>query len=103
MKQEIEKCVCGILSDNYKVNIFNKNERILLNANKIFGIDIFYIVYAICSKYNIPISKLSSFNDDVTINNLTDYIYMQVLQTRGISFTRKEELNYEKDEESNST
>jgi hypothetical protein len=103
MKQEIEKCICDILSNNYIINVSNKNERILLNANKIFGIDIFYIIYTLCSKYNIPISKLSSFNDDITINNLTDYIYIQILQTKGLTSTRKEELNYEKDEESNST
>ncbi|MBS5843167.1 MAG: hypothetical protein KIC77_06755 [Clostridiales bacterium] len=103
MKQEIKKCVCDILSNNYKINVSNKNERILLNANKIFGIDIFYIIYTLCSKYNMPISKLSSFNDDITINNLTDYIYIQILQTKGLSSMRKEELNHEKNEESNPT
>lgn len=90
MKQKIKKRICDLLLNLYKIDVTDMNECILLNTNKIYGIDVFFIVFTICSEYNISLSKLPSYNDDVTVEKLATYIYTSVLQAKGESFIGKE-------------
>lgn len=76
-KEEIKKSIKDILIYKYDLQI-NASDKILLNTNKIKGIDIFYILFLVKERYNIKIDKYAPFDGEITIDNITNYIYSYI-------------------------
>lgn len=76
-KDEIKMNIKEILISKYDLEI-NDNDKILLNIHKIKGIDIFYIIFLIQKKFNLIINRYYPFDGEVTIDNITNYIYSYI-------------------------
>lgn len=81
MKSEIAKRIHTILLEKYNIYIEDFNQKILLNFELIHGIDLFFILYSICEKYQIPLNRLTPYDEEVTINGLAEYIFKQIATT----------------------
>lgn len=90
MEFEIKKLICALLSKYYPISEGCYDKRILMNSNVIQGIDLFYILYLICTEYNVKLSDLTPYNGDISINGLTEYILEQINQTKDKNTERKE-------------
>lgn len=81
MKNEIAKRIHTILLEKYNVYIENFDQKILLNYEIIHGIDLFFVLYYICEKYQISLNRLTPYDEEVTINGLAEYILKQTATT----------------------